>query len=142
VTPGGQFSQEVRDQVFWREEGACVLCGSGQSPNWQHRKARGSGGTRKVMTAANGLLLCHLCHMAVEASPADARVLGYRVDQYADPAVVPVWRARFGSWALLTVGGLAVFAEWPDEGVVCTEVEARTVAERLTNRAGTARFVP
>lgn len=92
---GGKFSRPVRDLMFRRCGGLCECCG-GPLPEkgWtaQHRRARGMGGTRRTMTAADGIAVhdrpCH--HEVIEAHPERAAIMGWRVHQADDPETAPL----------------------------------------------------
>ena len=94
-------SPETREIVLNRDSWLCQWCGKhvlmevfGYS--LQHRRARGMGGSSDPDTnsPANLVLMCGSgttgCHGHVEAHPHEARERGFRVDQYDDPAAVPL----------------------------------------------------
>lgn len=96
-------------QALWeRADGCCEVCGriirDGEDFSRQHRRARGMGGSKRPDTnsLANLLLACGSatspdgCHYRIEANPDWARSKGYRVTQFQDPALVPVWVAWVG----------------------------------------------
>lgn len=106
----GAFSPLVRQAIWEREAGMCGSCGRNVMAvgGWvhQHRRARGSGGSKApdTGTVVNGVLQCAPCNVYTEAHPSWALWAGYRVPQGADPALVPIWIARMG-WCLLESWG-------------------------------------
>lgn len=124
----GEFSPAVVRRAWARDGEACFLCrrplrwherGIGWSMH--HRRPRGSGGTRRLMTCANGLILCgHAttpggCHRWVESHRETATLWGLLISLNAvgpefDPANVRVQRDD-GTWWLLTDDGRAIEVE-------------------------------
>lgn len=94
--------RELRDEVLARDEGRCVCGGDpirGYDYSIQHRAARGMGGSKHANRPSNLILLCGSattgCHGWVEANPAAARRLGFRVPAGTDPASWPLlWRGE------------------------------------------------
>jgi hypothetical protein len=107
-------SLEVRRLVYERDGGRCVACGA-RTEQIQHRVARGMGGRRSVEadawvnSPASLVLLCGSgttgCHGWVEAHPAVAVGLGFRVSTNGSqrPDEVPVL-TRLG-WVELDIAG-------------------------------------
>jgi hypothetical protein len=110
-TTRGEFSPRMRQRLSSRFDGKCIVCGRPLPPaGWtaQHRLARGMGGTRRAMTAANGLAVHELpCHRRIEENPLWALVMGYRVPQHGDPVGTAV-RGWDGKTYRLTSDGRAV----------------------------------
>lgn len=57
--------KKVRDAVWARADGHCEQCGG--RGDWRglvphHKKLKGMGGTRKIETEDDLILLCGLCH--------------------------------------------------------------------------------
>lgn len=114
MTPGGRFSHADAARICERAGFRCERCGASclgtRGVNWsiQHRKARGMGGTRRVVTLADGALLCGSattgCHGWAESHPAEAAYEGWRVPQSGDPNVVPIKHQLWG-WSLLGSDG-------------------------------------
>jgi hypothetical protein len=110
----GAFTKRQKQAMWDREDGCCIACskpiGSGEF-SFQHRKARGMGGTRRKVTLADGVLACGSattgCHGRMESYPDWARSRGYRVTQWQDPLLVPVWVHGRGE-VLLTDDGMYV----------------------------------
>lgn len=98
-----------------RSDGQCEigLAGCGRvAVEVQHRRARGSGGSRRPETnqASNGLGTCRSCHTYIESHLEEARVKGWSVRQsVAYPAEVEV--LRLGTWVLLGNDGTIVEVE-------------------------------
>lgn len=104
--------------VVERDQGCCVRCGlrlrgeRGRDWSVQHRRGRGSGGTRRPDTnqAQNLILLCGDgttgCHGWVEHNPTAARRGGWAISTWDDPAAEHVdhylhgrvWLTADGSW--------------------------------------------
>lgn len=59
---------------------------------FQHRRARGRGGSRDPVTssAANGALLCHRCHALAESRDAASNEAGWWLWSWQSPADEPV----------------------------------------------------
>lgn len=90
----GEFSPEVRDQVYERAMGRCEICGEYPGIEYHHRRPRRAGGSRQedTGTAANCLLLCNApgtsrCHALVESHRGLAEMMGWLLTTYANPAV-------------------------------------------------------
>lgn len=101
--------------VLVRDKHSCVVCDGpvngerGRDWSVQHRRARGSGGSRRPDTnqPQNLLILCGSattgCHGDVESQRADSIMHGWACHQIDDPAAVPVlWH---GAWKYLTDTG-------------------------------------
>lgn len=117
----GRFTTKQRRAILDRDDCACAGCGRmvanpiDYSPfveySIQHRLARGSGGTSRKVTLADGIILCGDatspwgCHYRTENNPEWARARGYRVDQGKDPSSVPVIHAVHGVVLLTATGG-------------------------------------
>jgi len=124
---GGAFPDAMVRAMFFDREGArCFKCGRfllwherGYGWSAHHKKARGMGGTRRVMTPADGLILCGSgttgCHGWVEANRAVAMDLGYLIPKNATTSEFAADRVRVrrddGTWWLLTTSGRAVEVE-------------------------------
>jgi hypothetical protein len=120
----GEFTaKQVRHIFFERETQACFNCrrplawtlrGSMLAGGWSlhHLQGRGMGGTRRVMTHADGIALCGTgttgCHGWVEANRDEAYDRGLLIRRNGlRPAEVRV-KDMYGQWWLLTEGGRAV----------------------------------
>jgi hypothetical protein len=81
------------------------ICQGAEAVQLHHRRARGMGSTRRPDTnqAANGLAVCYADHAWIEAHPELAKAYGWRVEQAATPALVPV--RRRGQLVLLADDG-------------------------------------
>ena len=104
------FPKAVEDLIWDRCGGLCEKCGLGllrgqpdTTPySLQHRRARGMGGSRDIVTqsVSNGVLLCGFattpgsCHLWCEQRP--ERPLGFVLKQYENPQLVPIrhWSGR------------------------------------------------
>ncbi|GGB43446.1 hypothetical protein GCM10011409_21320 [Lentibacillus populi] len=73
----GEFSKEVRQQVYERDRGLCQQCGR-RGEEIHHVKFKSRGG-RGVFT--NGLTLCHLCHKKVHMN---GELTEYWLDFFTD----------------------------------------------------------
>ena len=99
------FPQRVKELILARSSGMCEvmidnLC-TYHAVDLQHRRARGSGGSKRAdtNTAANGLAVCRPCHRHLEGRPFDAEANGWVIPNNRrppiDPASVPVlWRGE------------------------------------------------
>lgn len=103
----GAFRPAVRQLVMVRAWFACERDGRTDGLEIHHRRPRKAGGTSDptASTAANALVLCHVCHRWVETHRQAAYRLGYLVHAAHDPAdvAVPVYELR--APALLTETG-------------------------------------
>lgn len=116
------FSAEVRGLIRDRAAGNCERCGDlnnvrDHGAQVHHRRPRGMGGTRRDSSnqAANGLLLCGMCHRVIENNRTQAFGLGQLVEQNSDPLTTPVLVR--GVWSLLDNDGHSYAIPAP-EGVV------------------------
>lgn len=111
----GGFNIRVRNAIWLRDNGSCVRCGvslAGTRGSYQHRRARGMGGSSDPLTGSvvNGVLMCgHAtspdgCHHWAESHPSEALQYGYRVPQGGDPALFPILVHGRG-WVLLSALG-------------------------------------
>lgn len=133
----GAFTAQTRVVILSRDQ-CCVACGSSWELTIQHRRARGMGGSKDPATRspANGLALCGSgttgCHGWTEANPAQATFLGWRVNQWGNPTLVPVWRhsSDYGPhWALLADDG-----SWSRPTTHPSEVLASEMVEQMLSR--------
>ena len=115
------FTDEAVDAIFERDDDRCAKCGMqwdrdyGRSVLWSihHRKARGSGGSKKNPTigdVSNGIIACGHgtigCHRAIETFRADSMRDGFLVSRNGVRHAweVPIKHAVHG-WCLLTRDG-------------------------------------
>lgn len=102
-------SKRIREIVRERDLFTCMKCGEYLGPfgtySLQHRRARGSGGSKAPDTdlPANLVNLCGTattgCHGEVEAHPTEALATGMRVSQGHSPLLVPL--LTYKGWLLL-----------------------------------------
>lgn len=89
------FPEESRLAMRARSGGKCEarsrVC-TGDAAHFHHRKSRSSKDQRPV----NGLHVCSACHEHMHSQVAKARMLGWIVPSWADPAEVPVRRGDWG----------------------------------------------
>lgn len=132
-----------------RDQGTCARCGAGVDPSrrgvgWSihHRRPRGMGGSRdpQVSSPVNGVVLCGSgttgCHGWVEANREDARLMGWLVPQWRNPAEVPVrhhghgWAwPRANAWVPLTTAELWLQAgQWLADALRINQIENDDVA--------------
>lgn len=98
------LNAKTRERVYERDQGKCWHCGTDQNLSIQHRANRGMGGSKSRDNAANLILLCWYVNFEMEASDKKARiarVAGWKLSQYDDPTVVPVWHHPSQQWLLL-----------------------------------------
>ena len=103
----GKFSPKVRAVMLARSGGRCECCGGYVEKGWtaQHRLARGMGGTRRTVTAADGMVVHELpCHRYIESHPTRALEMGWRIPQGDDPETAPMTLPG-GRRVLLTADG-------------------------------------
>lgn len=90
---------------YLRRDGwACVHCGETERLSPQHRAGRGMGGSKALDRPANLLVICSWLNSAVEsdAEMSDyAKVNGWKLERWQDPAKVAVWYATEGRWYYL-----------------------------------------
>ena len=96
--PTAAESKAAYASVAGRSGGVCEGCGMAPATNMHHRKFRSAGGRD---TAANLLHLCGMgntsgCHGI--AHGALKMQNGWSVAPWNDPALVPVFHRRDGSW--------------------------------------------
>ena len=89
------FPPKVRQQIVERCSGRCEVMTDGCTFTAQeihHRRARGSGGTRRPDTnlPSNALCVCDACHRRIESHRTEALTLGWLVPQNQSPKDVPV----------------------------------------------------
>ena len=72
--------------------GLCEVCGLDAAEHAHHRRARGSGGTRRPETSsvANLLMASAKCHTMIESHRALSLSRGWLVRQNQNPADIPV----------------------------------------------------
>ena len=119
----GAFTTKQRRAILDRDDCSCAGCGRlvanpiDYSPlveySVQHRLARGSGGTKRRVTLADGIVLCGDatspwgCHFRAENNPDWARSKGFRVDHgVASPETVLVDHFIHGRVLLTATGGV------------------------------------
>jgi 5-methylcytosine-specific restriction protein A len=103
--------ERSRNLVIARDRSRCVRCAAPCLPGeWHHRRSRS---VRDSIThsPANGILLCHTCHVWVHAHPFEARASGYIVSRYANPFEESVMHALFGPVMLDENGGYTQIEE-------------------------------
>lgn len=100
------FPQRVKELVLARSSGMCEvmvdnLC-TFHAVDLQHRRARGSGGSKRVdtNTAANCLACCRACHRYAESRAADAEANGWVIPNNRRPPINPasvrvLWRKQW-----------------------------------------------
>lgn len=95
------MDKEVRHAVWERCKGWCEWCGLPLDPesfDFHHRQ-----GTTKIDLVANGVAVCHFCHViapkSIHQNPRIARDRGFIISRFADPST-------FSSAPLLLFGGL------------------------------------
>lgn len=74
----GSFSPQVRQLIYDRDGGACIICGR-PAEQIHHRRPRSSGGTSLewVCSASNGICLCAEHHAAIESDRLHAKSRGW-----------------------------------------------------------------
>lgn len=100
------FSPATRKVIHTRANGRCERCTSSNPAETHHRRPRGMGGSKDLVTntPANGVLLCSECHRDIESRRTKALQDGWLLRQAHDPRKVPVFY-HSASWRLLTVDG-------------------------------------
>lgn len=99
-----RLASELRQQVFARDNSACVLCGEPLRGVWEchHRQLRSRGGLDIV---SNLIALDFACHRRIHGHPAWALEHGFMVSTYDDdPSLVPI-ALHLARWVLLTDDG-------------------------------------
>ncbi len=64
----------VRADTYRRDHYRCVSCGTFDNLQWQHRTAEGMGGSKLVVTTADGVTSCMVCNPRYES---DMQSLAY-----------------------------------------------------------------
>ena len=77
------------EMVIIRDRGACIICGSHEAVQRDHRRNRSQGGRTVV---ENLQLLCHLHHTWKTEHPKDATDRGWAVPGWAHPTEWPARR--------------------------------------------------
>jgi hypothetical protein len=101
ATPPGRFSPATKISVRRRAgrgdvfDALCEACAAWlgeQGGEYQHRAARGIGGSRDpIVNGASGcVLLCHDCHMLAEARDQDMLEMGFWLQNGQDPRTTPI----------------------------------------------------
>jgi 5-methylcytosine-specific restriction protein A len=103
-----KFSQKTRDLIHHRAKGKCEKCGIpllGGLAQIHHRRPRGMGGTKRKESgsAANGLYVHLKCHMDIESNRTAALDNGWLVQQFLEPADIPV--KLWNGWFTLAADG-------------------------------------
>lgn len=122
----GEFTAAQVKRIWARDRESCFLCRRplrwherGFAWSLHHRKPRGAGGTRRLITCADGLILCGSGttgdHGWAESHRETATLWGLLISLNAvgpefDPANVRV-RRDDGTWWLLTDDGRAIEVE-------------------------------
>jgi len=58
----------VRADTYRRDHYRCVTCGRFDDLEWQHRTAEGMGGSKLIVTTADGVTSCAICNPRYEDS--------------------------------------------------------------------------
>ncbi|MDN5916633.1 MAG: HNH endonuclease [Pseudonocardia sp.] len=95
--------QKARRIVRDRSGGLCEVCSSAVGREWHHRKNRSQGG---LWSPENGLHVCSPHHRWITEHPASSWIKGWSVRGSGDPAIAPVFMARYGYVLLTSDGGL------------------------------------
>jgi hypothetical protein len=114
---GSPVHPRRRENVYVRDDHACVRCGLGLGPGYrqlQHRVARGSGGRIGHDAYSHLILLCGFsstdpdgCHHWVETWRIEAQAAGWLVPDGTDPTTWPVRYSMThggGLWTLDDLG--------------------------------------
>lgn len=109
----GHFTAKQRAKIFERARGWCEVCGCRlREKGWNahHRKALGMGGTRRVVTCADGLAVCGMgntsgCHRLMDTEREWAMERGFVISRNSDldPLHVPVFVR--GEWVFFDADG-------------------------------------
>lgn len=100
-----RIPDRVRKLVMERDRYSCVVCGQtviNRPGSIQHRRPRGSGGSRKADTNSpqNLIVLCGTgttgCHGWAESNRTEAFDAGWLVHAWENPAEVPVALSGIG----------------------------------------------
>lgn len=129
------FTKKQRDQIYERDGGRCVACGTTYGLEINHRANRGMGGSRYGDTLENGVLMCHHHNVSLEASAEFAergRVYGWKVhrNRVTPPADVPVWYVYERTWFYLEADGTRLAPNQQQQ-----EVLSRAAKNQLTTAA-------
>lgn len=100
-------------EMYDRDSGQCMACGTTRGLTTQHRLNRKMGGRQgdaKVASEApsNRMTLCFGCNTALERDERFARTarrMGWKLEEHEDPARVAVFHAGFREWRLLDDDG-------------------------------------
>lgn len=89
------LARDVRCPHCGREDDTLVI---------QHRANRGMGGSKRRNSPANLLVMCSEINGLIESDAtwaATAKRFGWKLEQWEDPEVAPVYDVTFGLWSLL-----------------------------------------
>ena len=93
-----------RFQKFIDRDKGCIHCGEIESIAPHHRLNRGMGGSKKLDTVANIVVMCSQMNLFLETNPEIAewgRSNGWKLRTGQTPETSPLWLPRLGFWALL-----------------------------------------
>lgn len=84
---------------------ACVHCGVDDDTLVpQHRIGRGMGGSKRLDTPSNIIVVCSRYNGLMESDPvtaAEARAKGHKLKSWEDSTLLPVWDVNTGLWWVL-----------------------------------------
>jgi hypothetical protein len=106
------LSKKKREQIFERDEYACIACGTETDLTIHHRVNRGAGGSKLFNGLAFLLTACIYCNGLWESDSAfasSAKIQGYKLARNAnppvDPTTIPVRYYKHKTWFLLDQEG-------------------------------------
>jgi hypothetical protein len=99
----------VTDRLIIDRDRRCVRCGVADGLHVHHRVLQSSG---RNENASNKITLCARCHQWVHDHPRLARIQGWIVSRYADPAAQPVKHIGQGGIFVL-LNDTYGFTPWP-----------------------------
>jgi hypothetical protein len=82
-------------------DGGCVHCGEMEAVAPHHRINRGMGGSKKLDTPSNIIVMCSMMNTAMESSDryaTMARLYGWKLRPWESPLETPFWNATRNGW--------------------------------------------
>lgn len=108
-------------EKYLTRDGSCVHCGETETVAPHHRANRGMGGSRLRDNPANIIVMCSIFNGMMESDETSAhlaRLYGWKLRPWENPAETPLWHTGSRTWRLLQDdGGFTIVPTYaaPDE---------------------------